>query len=227
MFQDLVYSIEIAAHDAGLEHYSPHMYFDAVAVVQRYHEYFVSEDWKPPFNVHAEIEFELNPLDTARSQMSDQEIVETLGVVIENEEIQDDANFSPITVNLDVKFSLRIGALAVQSEEWAAYRHKVAGRDLLQAGLENLQHKLQRAIGEEGKHPTLYVEARLALTPSGDLMLSELEGHWPVCIDADIQDNARQDILENLMTRVHAGLDALNEFAQGIKGDFETSMASA
>jgi hypothetical protein len=226
MFQDLVYSIEIAAHDARLEHYAPRMYFDAVSVTQRYNEYFVPEDWSPPFNARAEIEFELDSLDIARSQMSDRDIAKSLGVMIKDDGAEDGPKLTPITVDLDVKFSLTINALAAQSEEWDAYRHKVAGRDLLQAGLENMKHKLQRAIGDEGEHPALYVEAHSTLTSSGNLMLNELVGHWPVCIEADIPDDVRQDILEDIMTRVHAGLDALSEFAQGIREDYAARTAN-
>ncbi len=34
LFQDLTFSLEIAAHDAGPEHYAPRVYFDTINAIQ-------------------------------------------------------------------------------------------------------------------------------------------------------------------------------------------------
>ncbi len=215
LFQDLTYSLEIAAHDAGLEHYAPHMDFDAVTAVQRYHECFVPEHWTPPFAIHAEVEFALSALDTARSQMSERAIMESLGVMIEAGD-----QFAPLVVRLVIQFVLKVSALAPPSEAWQAYCYRVAGRDSLQAGLENLRRRLQRAIGDEPHRPPLLLEARTTLSAAGPLTLRELVGSWETLIDASSGDEARQERLENIMNRIRAGLEAMEEFAQDIQQDF-------
>ncbi|MBN1890590.1 MAG: hypothetical protein JW850_21530 [Thermoflexales bacterium] len=217
MFQDLTYSLEIAAHTAGLEHYALHMDFDAVTAVQRYHESFALEDWLPPFHTHAEIEFEIGPLDTARSQLSQQAIAETIGATFEGEK-----HPVPIITHLDVTFSLAISALGdPSSDEWTDYCSQVADRKSLQAGLENLKRSLQRAIGDEAKRLPLHVQAHTTLAESGRLVLSEISAHWRLPFEVDIDDSVRQARLEKLMSSVHTGLVALNAFAQDIGTDFE------
>lgn len=226
LFQDLVYSIEIAAHSAGLEHYYLRTYFDTVSVVQRYQECFVPENWIPPHASCAEVEFEIGPLDIARSQMSDRDIVETLGIMLDADEIVDESeNLTSITVELDIKFVLSVDSLRMPSEAWNDYCHKVTDRGRLQAGLENLKHRLQRAIGVEDKYPAMRVEARTMLSKSGRLALDEITAHWAVYIGADVEDDLRQAMLEDTMACIHAGLDVLDEFAQEIIEDFKTSTA--
>jgi len=229
LFQDLVYSIEIAAHDAGLEHYAPRMYFDAVTVRQRYQESFVPEEWALPFDVWAEISFELGPLDIARWQRSDQDIAAALGLQFDDAVTDELESLRPIVVDIEVRFILAVSKLQASSGHWDDYCHAVAERDLLQAGLENLNRKLQRAIGEEGadQRPRVRVKARADLTDSGQVVLGELVGLWLLSVDAGVADEVRQAVLEDMMNCVHAGLDAVDEFAQDIQKDFGSSSVLA
>jgi hypothetical protein len=147
IFQDLSFSVQIAAHDAGLEHYALHMYFDTVTAVQVYQECFAPEDWIPPFTSYAEIKFEICPLDIARSQMPDRDIVKTLGAVPKH---KGSVERLPIGAYLDVQFILEVSKLGqLSSNKWDDYRHQLADRDQLQVRLENLKHSLQRAIGKD------------------------------------------------------------------------------
>jgi hypothetical protein len=213
LFQDLAYSLEIAAHDAGLEHYYLRMYFDAVSGNQRYVECFVPEEWLPPHGVRAEIEVELEPLDIARSQLSDGEIIDALGAIP-----GDEAEALPLDAHLEIKFFLSLDTLLLQSEGGTAYRRKVTEQDRLQAGLESFQYKLHHAIEEEDA-PALRVEAHSALIPSGYLVLDKIVGYWPVAVGMDIEDDIRQEILEDILNRVRAGLEALQDFAHDIQAD--------
>lgn len=216
IFQDLTYSLEIAAHAAGLEHYALHMDFDAVTAIQRYHESFALEEWLPPFHAHAEIEFEIGPLDTARSHLSRQAIAETIGAVAKG------SGDPPIVTHLDINFNLSVSALGdPSSDKWIDYCGRVADRQLLQAGLENLKRSLQRALGEETGRSPLPIQAHTALAESEHLVLSEIDAHWRLPLEVDIEDSLRQARLEDVMKRVHAGLEALDAFAQDIGADFE------
>ncbi len=219
LFQDLTFSIEIAAHDAGLEHYAPRVYFDAINVIQRYHECFVLEDWTPPFNARAEIGFEFSSLDTARAQLSDRGIIRVINPAPDEQEPEEKANLGPLTVNLGINFILSLNLLGPPSEKWNDYCHDVTERERLGAGLKTLQHQLQQAMGGETA-PTVRVEAHTTLSSAGRLILDTLIAHWPVSIEADVEDNLRQAVLEKLMKRVRAGLERLGDFAQDIIQDF-------
>jgi hypothetical protein len=223
MFQDLTYSLEIAAHAAGLEHYGLHMDFDAVTAIQRYHESFALEEWTAPFHAHAEIEFELGPLDIARFQLSRQAIAETIGATTKGGEK------APIVTQLDVTFSLSVSALGdLSSNKWIGYCSQVAAHNRLQAGLENLKRSVQRAISEgrsqgEAQHPALGIQAHTVLAESGHVMLNEISAHWWQPLEVDVEDSSRQARLEDVMKRVRAGLKALDTFAQDIEADFEAA----
>jgi hypothetical protein len=211
IFQDLSFSVQIAAHDAGLEHYALHMYFDTVSAVQRYREYFVPEDWIPPFTLYAEIKFEISPLDIARSQMPDRDIVKTLGLVKKgnNEKL-------PIVAHLGVHFILEVSNLGqLSSNNWDDYRHHLADRDQLQIRLGNMKRGLHRVIGED----MIHIGASMTIAESGQLALSKITAHWPVTIEVDIEDAVRQARLEDMMNRIHAGLDTLETFAQNSAKD--------
>ncbi|MBN1890584.1 MAG: hypothetical protein JW850_21500 [Thermoflexales bacterium] len=215
IFQDLSFSVQIAAHDAGLEHYAPHMYFDTVAAVQVYQECFAPEDWIPPFTSYAEIKFEISPLDIARSQIHDRDIVKTLGAVPKD---KDSGEHLPIVAHLGVQFILEVSKLGqLSSENRDDYRHHLADRDQLQVRLENLRHSLQRVIKEDAIH----IEASVTIAESGQLVLSKITAHWPVTIEVDIEDAVRQTRLEDMMNRIHAGLDTLETFGQNFAKDAE------
>lgn len=223
MFQDLIYSLEIAAHEAELEHYFLQMSFDTVSGIQRYQECLILQDWQPPATPHAVLSFELGALDIARSQMSDREIARAMDLPLDDEAwSEEETDDAPLSVYLNIQFSLPLDFLNVPpSEAWDAYRSRVAERDRLQAGLENLKHKLERAIAIGDERPELRgTRANVRLAPSGRLILDALETDWEVIIQADLPDDLRQPILEDLMRRVRAGLEALDRFAQDIKKDF-------
>ncbi len=223
LFQDLSFSIEIAAHDAGLEHYNPHMYFDAIAVTQSYHECFVPEEWTPPFNVHAEIEFTFSSLDTARAQLPKQAMSQTLGIGDHSAvSLSDDAH-SPLMINLKTSFILNVSNLVPPSSQWEVYRHKVTTHEQLEAGMENLERKLQRALEIDDKH-SLAIASRTSLDSIGKIVLCEFLAVWEIAIKANEEEAKRQQVLKAILRKVCSGVNVVGDFAQEITKDFASSL---
>ena len=225
LFEDLAYSLEIAGHEAGLQHYDAHMLLDTALLRREYREWFVPEEWEQPFLARAEVSFEIDALAEARTQYTPEELAETLGLVL-----PDDYDLNPpvLLVDLAVKFTLDLRNWEFEQsdiERWHQYLAEISGRDKLESGLRNLRGEIRRALrtgaADDEWDPPLEISVDTYMAPGAGLVVKTLNVVWHTLINADLSDDEFAEHLQAVMTLVNAGVAATRAFQDEVQRDYE------
>jgi hypothetical protein len=229
LFEDLVYSLEIAGHEVGLQHYGARMLLDTASLRREYREWFVPDSWQQPYLARAELSFELDALAEARLQYSPEDIAEAFGLVMPDEDVGEIEMALP-AIDLTVRFTLDLYNWALEHDDidrWHAYLAGISVRDKLEAGLRNLRGEVRRALQSAGGHADYELDLNLAadlfLAPGHGLLAKTLNVEWTVPIDTGLDEDQFSAELEAIMATTRAGIEATQAFRQEIQSDFETS----
>ncbi len=226
LFEDLAYSIEIAGHDAGLQHYGARMLLDTASLDREYREWYVPEEWHQPYFARAELSFHLDALREARAQFTPEEAAEAFGLIV-----PDELESMPpaLMVDLVIRFTLDLqnwGMEQVDSERWHTYLGSISAREKLEAGLRNLRGELREALRARAEDkdwdPHLEPHAETYLSSGFGLLPRTLQVEWVAPINADLEEEDFNQELQAVMLLVRAGIEAARAFQEEIRRDYET-----
>lgn len=226
LFEDLAYSLEIAGHEAGLQHYDTHMLLDTASLRREYREWFVPEEWEQPFLARAEVAFEIDALAEARVQYTPEELAETLGLQLPDDY---DLNPPPLLIDLAVKFTLDLRNWEFEQEDldrWYHYLAEISMREKLESGLRNLRGEIRRALrtgaADDGWDPPLEISVDTHMVPGAGLVAKTLNVRWHTLINIDLGEDEFAEELRAIMKLVHAGVVATRAFQDEVQRDYES-----
>ncbi len=224
LFEDLAYSIEIAGHEAGLQHYGTRMLLDTASLQREYREWFVPEEWHEPFFARAELSFVVDAALEARAQYTPEELAAALGLPAPDPDVEPPL----LAVEVAVDFTLDLqnwGREQDDEDRWHNYVSGISAREKLEAGLRNLRGEVRHALQEEADDPhwdpPLDVRAETYVASGYGLVTKALHVEWVTSVDAELEDEEFAAQLAGTMRLVRAGILATRTFQDEIQRDFE------